>query len=103
VAYLRPGPFSKTSEDVNPVDPTPVIEFIDEAFTNFIDKQATQLILDLRDNPGDNGSFTDPIIGWFADQTNGNEISPSGQPARLPAKMSILSVTCVKISLMQSA
>jgi len=68
VAYLRPGPFSNIREDENPLDTTAFIKFIDDAFKSFIDKQAAQLILDLRDNPGGDNSFSDPIIAWFADR-----------------------------------
>lgn len=68
VAYLRPGPFHNTGQDENPMDSKAFVEFIDGTFQGFIDKQATQLILDLRDNPGGNNSFSDPIIAWFADR-----------------------------------
>ncbi len=68
VAYLRPGPFSNTDHDANPMDTSSFVEFIDEAFGSFIEKQAAQLILDLRDNPGGDNSFSDPLIAWFADR-----------------------------------
>ena len=68
VAYLRPGPFSNTDQGANPLDTTAFLEFIDEAFRNFIDNRATQLILDLRDNAGGNNEFSDPVIAWFADR-----------------------------------
>lgn len=68
VAYLRPGPFYNTDQDANSFDPTTFVEFVDEAFKHFIDNRAAQLILDLRDNPGGNNSFSDPIIAWFADR-----------------------------------
>jgi hypothetical protein len=68
VAYLRPGPFSNTEPDENPLDTTQYLEFIDAAFEDFIQNQAEALILDLRDNPGGDNSFSDPVISWFADR-----------------------------------
>ncbi len=68
VAYLRPGPFSNTNPDANTWDNTEFVEFVDSAFETFIGNQAAQLVLDLRDNPGGDNSFSDPIIAWFADR-----------------------------------
>lgn len=68
VAYLRPGPFSNTDAGANSLDNTEYVKFVDTAFETFIGNQATQLILDLRDNPGGNNSFSDPVIAWFADR-----------------------------------
>lgn len=68
IAYLRPGPFYNTDEGGNPWDPTSYIARVDAAFADFIDEGAEALILDLRDNPGGDNSFSDPIIAWFADQ-----------------------------------
>lgn len=68
VAYLRPGPFSNTEPDANSLDTTKYLEFIDTAFEDFIQNQAEHLILDLRDNPGGDNSFSDPVIAWFADR-----------------------------------
>jgi len=68
VAYLRPGPFYNTDPDANSEDNTEFVKFVDTSFRTFIGKQATQLILDLRDNSGGNNSFSDPIIAWFADR-----------------------------------
>ena len=58
VAYLRPGPFSNTDAGANSLDNTEFVKFVDTAFETFIGNQATQLILDLRDNPGGNNSRT---------------------------------------------
>ena len=69
VAYLRPGPFSNTEPGANSLDTTKYLEFIDTAFEDFIQNQAEHLILDLRDNPGGNNSFSDPVIAWFADRS----------------------------------
>ncbi|MDJ0941532.1 MAG: S41 family peptidase [Woeseiaceae bacterium] len=68
VAYLRPGPFSNTDPEENSLDATAYLVFIDAAFEGFIEKQAEHLILDLRDNPGGNSSFSDPVVAWFADR-----------------------------------
>ena len=68
VAYLRPGPFNNTEPDANPLDTAKYLEFIDTAFEDFIQNQATHLVLDLRDNPGGSNSFSDPVIAWFADR-----------------------------------
>ncbi len=68
VAYLRPGPFSNTNPGANTWDNTEFVEFVDKAFATFIGNEATQLVLDLRDNPGGNNSFSDPVIAWFADR-----------------------------------
>ena len=68
IAYLRPGPFGNTEPDANPLDTTKYLEFIDTAFEDFIQNRAGHLILDLRDNPGGDNSFSDPVIAWFADR-----------------------------------
>lgn len=68
VAYLRPGPFSNTDPGANPADTAAFLDFIDSAFESFIDERAKQLIVDLRDNPGGDNSFSDPMIAWFADR-----------------------------------
>lgn len=66
VAYLRPGPFSNTDPDANSLDTTAFVEFINSAFEGFIENEAAHLIVDLRDNPGGDNSFSDPVIAWFA-------------------------------------
>jgi len=68
VAYLRPGPFHNTDPAANPYDAASFVEFVDGAFKRFMDNRASQLILDLRDNPGGDNSFSDPVIAWFADR-----------------------------------
>lgn len=68
IAYLRPGPFYNTDEGGNIWDPTSYIARVDAAFESFIDEDAQALIIDIRDNPGGNNSFSDPIIAWFADE-----------------------------------
>lgn len=68
LAYLRPGPFHSTGEGEGTYDLETFSAFIDRAFGEFLDKGAEQLILDLRDNPGGDNSFSDPVIAWFADR-----------------------------------
>ncbi len=68
VAYLRPGPFSNTDPEASPLDATEYLKFIDTAFEEFIGNRVQHLILDLRDNPGGDNSFSDPVVAWFADR-----------------------------------
>ena len=68
IGYLRPGPFYNTDVDGNPWDPTSYVARVDTAFEDFNEAEADTLILDLRDNPGGNNTFSDPIIAWFADE-----------------------------------
>ncbi|MBB1061250.1 S41 family peptidase [Marilutibacter spongiae] len=68
IAYLRPGPFyDNRPEAPHPWDPGAFVAFIDDAFRGFIDAGAKRLLIDLRDNPGGDNSFSDPMIAWFAD------------------------------------
>ncbi|RIJ32443.1 S41 family peptidase [Henriciella mobilis] len=73
VGYLRPGPFF----DVDATEPGEAYSkdavaaftaFVDDAFTGFIQAGVSDLVLDLRDNPGGDNSFSDPIVAWFADE-----------------------------------
>ena len=71
IGYLRPGPFyhyqAESPEDVyNPEALAAYTAFVDEAFRSFIQSGAKHLILDLRDNPGGDASFSDPVVAWFA-------------------------------------
>lgn len=67
VAYLRPGIFlNLDSEDM--FDTTSFHAFIDKAFEDFLAADADALLIDLRDNPGGDNSFSDHMIAWFADQ-----------------------------------
>ena len=65
VAYLRPGPFYAAGEGESL---TTFEAFIDGAFRQFVEAGATDLVLDLRDNPGGDNSFSDPVVAWFADR-----------------------------------
>ncbi|MEM9594667.1 MAG: S41 family peptidase [Acidobacteriota bacterium] len=67
IAYLRPGPsYEPTTED--PYDTRPFRAFIDDAFQSFLEADARALLIDLRDNPGGDNSFSDLMVSWFADR-----------------------------------
>ena len=69
VAYLRPGPFyDNRPEAATPWDPTAFGAFIDAAFEKFITEGARSVLIDLRDNPGGDNSFSDLMVAWFADK-----------------------------------
>ena len=69
IGYLRPGPFyDNRANSTNPWDPSAFRAFIDEAFTRFIEAEAGAVLIDLRNNPGGDNSFSDPMIAWFADE-----------------------------------
>jgi hypothetical protein len=69
VAYLRPGPFyDNRPEAATPWDPTAFGAFIDAAFAKFIAEDASSVLIDLRDNPGGDNSFSDLMVAWFADK-----------------------------------
>ena len=64
-AYLRPGPFYAAGGEESLES---VVAFYDTAFADFIAAGAQDLIVDLRNNPGGDNSFSDPMIAWFADR-----------------------------------
>jgi C-terminal processing protease CtpA/Prc len=66
IAYLYPGPFYNAENLESPWDNTAFVRFIDESFQAFLDADATILLIDLRQNPGGNSSFSDPMVAWFA-------------------------------------
>ena len=70
IAYLRPGPFFNIEQPGAGAAPSyqasAFTAFIDASFKNILDTGATDLILDLRDNPGGDNSFSDPMVAWFA-------------------------------------
>ncbi|MEO1406668.1 MAG: S41 family peptidase, partial [Pseudomonadota bacterium] len=71
ISYLRPGPFynyeAETPEDIYSAEALSAYQsFIDDAFASMIDQGVEHLVLDLRDNPGGDSSFSDPVIRWFA-------------------------------------
>lgn len=65
IAYLRPGPFYAAAEGETLGT---FKAFIDEAFAQFIAAGVQDLVIDLRNNPGGDNSFSDPMIAWFADE-----------------------------------
>ena len=68
IAYLKPGPFYNAEAPEKIWDTTSFVAFIDEAFADFIARDAQSLIIDLRGNPGGDNSFSDPMIAWIADR-----------------------------------
>jgi hypothetical protein len=70
IAYLRPGPFynveAKTGADE--WDVSGFRQFIDHAFDEFRQAEASRLIIDLRGNPGGDNLFSDVMVAWFADR-----------------------------------
>lgn len=67
IGYLRPGPFYNI-ESADTGDETAFKQFIDEAFAHFKQLSAQALVIDLRDNPGGNNSFSDYMLAWIADR-----------------------------------
>lgn len=69
IAYLRPGPFYDNRPDASsPWDNTAFLAFIDKAFADAIAGDARALLIDLRDNPGGDNAFSDPLLSWVADK-----------------------------------
>jgi hypothetical protein len=70
IAYLRPGPFFNTEQPVSGAQPSyqaaSFLTFIDDSFHKILASRATDLIIDLRNNPGGDNSFSDPMVAWFA-------------------------------------
>jgi hypothetical protein len=68
-AYLRPGPFYNNDPGAtDPYDTAAFGRFIDTAFQGFLAADASRLVVDLRDNPGGDSSFSDLMVSWFADR-----------------------------------
>lgn len=65
VAYLRPGPFQESEAAAGA---EAFVAFVDDAFRRLIEAGTTDVVLDLRNNPGGDNSFSDPMIAWFADE-----------------------------------
>lgn len=70
IAYLRPGPFFNTEQPADGAAPSyqaaSFLTFIDESFRKILASGATDLIVDVRNNPGGDNSFSDPMVAWFA-------------------------------------
>jgi C-terminal processing protease CtpA/Prc len=68
IGYLHPGPFYNVTPGADMWDATAFKAFIDASFEKFIAAGVTDLIIDVRENPGGDNSFSDPMIAWFADR-----------------------------------
>jgi len=68
VAYFRPGPFYNVEDPERLWDNSGFMGFVEQSFNKFQQARAETLIIDLRNNPGGDNSFSDPIIAWIADQ-----------------------------------
>lgn len=68
LAYLRPGPFYNIEDPTAFWDNTRFVAFIEGAFGEFMEAGAEKLIIDLRENPGGDSSFSDHMIAWIADK-----------------------------------
>lgn len=91
IAYLRPGPFYDNRPDAaSPWDNTAFASFIDAAFADFKAHGAQTLLIDLRNNPGGDNSFSDHLLAWIANKpfrfTNRFEIRVSEQTTRANRK-----------------
>lgn len=64
-AYLYPGPFFNFSGE-KMYDDAAFLRFLESSFTEISKSKVGNLIVDLRDNPGGNNSFSDPMIAYFA-------------------------------------
>jgi hypothetical protein len=69
IGYLRPGGFYNTDPAATDMyDNAGFRRFIDGALESLIAKEARALLIDLRDNPGGDSSFSDLMVSWFADK-----------------------------------
>jgi hypothetical protein len=67
VGYLRPGPFYNNDPNATNIwDTTQFEAFIDGSFEALLRANARSLVIDLRNNPGGDNSFSDPMVAWFA-------------------------------------
>jgi C-terminal processing protease CtpA/Prc len=65
--YLRPGPFYNNEPNATNIwDPAPFRAFIDASFEALLKARARTLVIDLRDNPGGDNSFSDHMVAWYA-------------------------------------
>ncbi|MEO1029507.1 MAG: S41 family peptidase, partial [Pseudomonadota bacterium] len=68
IAYLRPGPFYNYTDPDRTWDNSSFITFIDDAFESFLSAGSDTLVIDLRQNPGGDNSFSDHMVSWIADE-----------------------------------
>ena len=67
VGYLRPGPFYNNDPNATNIwDTIQFKAFIDDAFTQLLSAKARAVVIDLRNNPGGDNSFSDLMVAWFA-------------------------------------
>jgi len=68
-AYLRPGPFYDNRPGAADIwDNSAFKTFLDQAFEKFTAAHAQRLLIDLRDNPGGDNSFSDLLVARIADR-----------------------------------
>ena len=68
IGYLQPGPFYHAESPANLWDNQAFAALMDAAFELFLEQNASDLLIDLRDNPGGDNSFSDLMISWYADR-----------------------------------
>jgi hypothetical protein len=67
IGYLRPGPFYNNDPNATAIwDVTAFRTFIDASFATLLQQKTKALLIDLRDNPGGDNSFSDLMVKWFA-------------------------------------
>jgi C-terminal processing protease CtpA/Prc len=72
IAYLKPGIFYNAPKDGNIqlnstlLDNKEFTRFLDSCFTIIHNKKTSDLIIDLRDNPGGSATFSNPMVAFFA-------------------------------------
>lgn len=71
IAYLRPGAFLNNESEGNTsehrtFENSTFVRFIDSAFRQVRLSGASKLVIDLRDNPGGDNSFSDHMLAYFA-------------------------------------
>lgn len=68
IAYLKPGPFYNAEDPSQIWNNAAFVAFIDNAFEYFKQHKADELIIDLRENPGGDNSFSDYMLARYADK-----------------------------------
>lgn len=69
VGYLRPGPFYNNDPNAKNIwDVEQFRTFIDGSFGAFVNARARAVVIDLRDNPGGDNSFSDLMVAWYANK-----------------------------------
>jgi hypothetical protein len=67
VGYLRPGPFYNNNPNATNIwDVSQFRTFIDSSFETLLKARTRALVIDLRDNPGGDNSFSDLMVAWYA-------------------------------------